>query len=454
MSRPGLALALVCALAVPAAANGRPPGTSTIHFETGHETNIAAGMTFGLIVSHDNGATWQWICEDAIGYGGIYDPTYVYAATGTLFATTFDGLRATRDGCTFNPLPSGKSFASTDAQGPDGAYYYGASNPTSGSNLGDSNIYKSIDDGMTFGSAVTPPGGLPNDWWQSITVAPSNPLRVYLFGYRFDATNQKTFLLYRSDDGAASFTPISTVGFTTSQNTEIEVVGIDKTNPDVVYAHATKQDGMYQHGVYRSDDAGAHWTPLFTISDMSFAFLLRGNGDLIVGTELEGVFISQDRGATWKQIRTAPHINCLAENSAGEIWACTANYSVPGGPPTDNAGIMKSTDAAHWTTVMKYQDITAPVTCGSDTIQYQTCQVETWCGLKMQLGITSTALDCPVTTPDQPPALEAPIMHGSPGKGCCDSSGGGGGAGLLGGVVLFAWARRPRRGKHPTRPSC
>ena len=57
-----------------AAANGRAPNTSTINFRHGHETDIAAGLTFGLVFSHDNGATWHWMCEAAVGYGGMYDP--------------------------------------------------------------------------------------------------------------------------------------------------------------------------------------------------------------------------------------------------------------------------------------------------------------------------------------------------------------------------------------------
>src|SRR6476659_2253715 len=92
----------VLLLSTPAAANGRDPYTSSIHFKRGAETNIVAGMTFGVVQSHDNGATWQWMCEQAVGYGGMYDPDYEYTSTGAIFATTFDGLKVMRDGCSFN----------------------------------------------------------------------------------------------------------------------------------------------------------------------------------------------------------------------------------------------------------------------------------------------------------------------------------------------------------------
>ena len=68
--RLALASLLVAAVASVASANGRPAATSTINFQRGMEQNIVAGMTFGMVESKDNGATWHWMCEKAIRYGG------------------------------------------------------------------------------------------------------------------------------------------------------------------------------------------------------------------------------------------------------------------------------------------------------------------------------------------------------------------------------------------------
>ena len=65
--------------------------------------DILAGMTFGAVVSHDGGATWHWMCEKAVLYGGLFDPDYAYSSSGAVFATTFDGSLVMRDGCTFTP---------------------------------------------------------------------------------------------------------------------------------------------------------------------------------------------------------------------------------------------------------------------------------------------------------------------------------------------------------------
>ena len=169
-----LAAALVCALAASAAANGRPAATSTINFRAGNEQHIVAGMTFGVTKTDDDGATWHWMCEDAVRYGGMYDPDYAYTSTGALFATTFIGLLVNRNGCTFDDTAFGNKFISTVTRGPDGSVFAGMVHPPdpAANDPGDSGIYKSTDDGMTFPTKASPaPVGT---WWSSLEVAPSS----------------------------------------------------------------------------------------------------------------------------------------------------------------------------------------------------------------------------------------------------------------------------------------
>src|SRR5690348_8780189 len=144
------ALLLVLGLAGTAHANGRPSAVSTINWQQGDPNHLAAGLTFGAILSQDGGATWQWMCEKAVGYGGMYDPDYAYTASGALFATTFDGLRVMRDGCVFGAAPPGNTFVSQVQLAPDGRVFYAASDPH------DSSIYQSTDDGMSFPVSTSP----------------------------------------------------------------------------------------------------------------------------------------------------------------------------------------------------------------------------------------------------------------------------------------------------------
>ncbi len=435
---------LVLATTTQALANGRPPNTSTINFKRGNDQEIFAGLTFGAVVSHDGGATWRWMCEVAIGYGGMYDPRYAYTQTGAVFATTFDGLKVMRDGCTFGPTPQADDFVSTIAEGPDGALFSTAADPADLVTMdpGDSKIYRSNDDGLTFPTSAAP--GQLNDWWQTIVVAPSDAQRVYLSGYRL-AGGVKTFLLFTSTNGGTSYAAMTQSGFVTATNSVIEIAGVSHTNPNLVFARVTFENNNVGDAIYRSTNGGASgsWTRVLG-KPASIAFLVRANGDLVAGTQTEGSYVSHDNGDTWSPLASPPHINCLVENAAGEVWACTQNYGSLTAP-SDNAGIMKSTALDSWTPVLKFQDIQAPVDCPAGTPQQASC-VPMWCGLKGQLGITSTEVDCTALVDGPGETPDAGTGSGS-NKGCCetgDSSAAPTGL-VIGSAVGMVLMRRRRR---------
>ena len=283
--RIALVCALVAALCADAESNGRPPATSTINFQQGNSQHIVAGMTFGVLFSSDGGQTWTWICEAAFPYSGMFDPVFAYTQSGAVFATTFDGLKVMRDGCTFGSASvgsgdsNGSDYMSNVIAGSGSSVIATASSPT------DSTIFTSNDDGQTFSAMAMP--GLPDDYWQSFVIAPSSSQRIYLSGYRFiktcddNSTNMgsactvnsscmgsgsgsdmpkcttvKQFLMFRSDDGGSDFIPISQANVTVSQSSAISVVGVDPMNPDAVYLHVNFEDGSAGDGVYKSVNAG------------------------------------------------------------------------------------------------------------------------------------------------------------------------------------------------------
>lgn len=445
-------VSLVAASAAPALANGRPAGTSTINFKQGDEQKIAAGMTFGMVESEDGGQTWHWMCEAAIRYGGMYDPDYAYTSTGALFATTFDGALVRRDECNFNPSTFGMGvFVSTLAQGPDGAIYFGLAqpaNPTT-SDPGDSKIYKSTDNGMTFPTSATI--GQVNDWWSSIEVAPSNAQRVYVTGYRLVGQG-RTFLLFRSDNGGESYSPMSMTGLQTTNNSTIDIVGISKTNPDLIFARVTfLQEGAISDGIFRSTNGGQSWTKIIE-KDSEIAFAIRANGDYVVGTKAYGVSVARNPSTTatptWEDLAGSPHANCLVENSAGELWACTQNFGSPG-TMSDGAGIMKTTDYATWTPVLKYQEIEGPLECPAGTLQADECVGEVngisqWCTIRQMFGIPADPTCCPAVVDGE---LKACLGEGPVGNkpGCCDNNAAGAPAGLLSGLFVGGILLRRRR---------
>lgn len=438
-----LVLGTVCLLAAAQAfANGRPPQTSTISFRPGLESRIVAGTSFGPLFSDDSGVHWRWMCEDSLPYGGMYDPDYEIMSSGTLFATTFDGLKVNRTGCVFAstvlapPEPDLKFF-SVVARGPDNTFYAAAADPK------DAVIYKSTDEGMSFTPLGTP--GMLNDWWQSLEVAPSDRDRLYLSGYRFvqtpDAGTKKEFLLFTSVNGGTSWTPLPLTSFTLMSNSTIEIAGIDRTDPQHVFVRVTLEDNAIADAIYESTNGGASFTKILGKMG-SIAFVIRANGDLVAGTQTQGVFKRAMGSTTFTELTDAPHINCLVENSAGEVWACTQNYGNPQ-IPMDGFGIMKSTDLVTWTGVLKYQDIEGPVACPEDTLQYMRCDRPPlmggalgWCGLCDQLGCDPKR-SC-IAEPDGTPPPKK--------EGCCDTGDNKApGALALGGLVGIVLSRRRKR---------
>ncbi|HEY1557040.1 MAG TPA: MYXO-CTERM sorting domain-containing protein [Kofleriaceae bacterium] len=480
-----LAAAGACVLAGgrDVAANGRAPATSTIHWEQGDPNHVVAGMTFGVLLSSDGGATWHWMCEKAVGYSGMYDPIYAYTSTGALFATTFGGLTVLRqppagDGCTFAATPPGSTFVSQDVVSPDGSFYYAASSNS------DTGIYRSMDDGMTFPQSAMP--GLDGDWWETLRIAPSDPMRVYLAGYRFtmacnaqssvpyqtctgdtdcmddghpngSCEGLKKWLLYESTDGGKTFSPLPgnllfagnslSAGLTTASPSAIDFVGVDATNENILYARSSLENGTVGDGIYKIDvSSDTTWTHVLSLAD-GISFVARASGELVIATPTLGAQKSEDHGTTWTPLSNAPHINCLYESPTGVVWACTANYGNPPSVPSDGYGIMTSTDLSAWTGLLKFQDIEGPVMCPAGTVEQDQCVadlVSGWCGVKLQLGITSNVIMCPQ---DQTEATNGDVT--APKKGCCDASGGPGVPALFAGLFGAALLLRRRRPKLP-----
>lgn len=424
------------ALPTDALANGRPPATTNVQFRPGDDHTIYVPVTFGFLKSDDDGATFRWVCEAAVGYSGTFDPDYSVDDAGNIYATTFDGLRVSRDGgCTFGPvggeLEDDRRFASDVEIGPD-ARVWAATSVGQGPN----DVYVAAD-GNTFESV-----GLFEEkaWWLSVRTTPADPMRIYISGFLPGSpADESVAMLRRSIDGGATWEELPTGDFAFRERRDLYILEVSPVDADVLFARVVGANEPAGDAVYRSDDGAQSWTKVLDFTDLISSFLIRSGGQTVIAAttngcpgdgaaELKGcVQISRDAGLTFQPAAEQPRLACLGEREGGTLFGCGANWE------PDNFALGSSDDGETWTKVYRFSETTGPLECPAETAQAE-CAAETWPALCSMLGI------CP-GIPDA--GAEEEVDEGG---GCCKVAGGRVDAGWIPGLalVLFGLARRRR----------
>ncbi|MCX5744911.1 MAG: hypothetical protein NT062_20675 [Proteobacteria bacterium] len=440
-------VALVAALSATAFGNGRPPLTNGVFFRPGDAHSQYVRTTFGLLISHDD-CTFRWVCEQNIGYGGAFDPKYAIATDGTIFATTYNGLRVSRDnGCTFttatadapvgDPGRIAELWIDAIDIGPTGEIWVATAD--SGH---PNNVYRSTDNGVTFA-----PRGMssPTIWWKSVLVAPTDPQRAYVTGYQVAGVAPDggqlppTAHLMRTDDGGATWFESPLAGVTLGQQAVSYVVGVSPTDADTIlyateYSHPPSGDRLY-----RSRDGGATLTEVLATTSHIHNVTFLDASTVVVAAGPADSFISVDGGATFAPLKgyldaqnNAPQLDCVGKRG-DELFGCGANWN------PDFKAIVRSTDAAHWTKVTRFVEIAGPLECPAGTPGADVC-APLWSGsggLQEQFGTTGPACNGTPVVPDVTPVKK-------PAGGCCDA-GDVGSSGSLAALVGLAARRRRRR---------
>lgn len=173
-------------------------------------------------------------------------------------------------------------------------------------------VYKSTDAGKTWHYA----GLRDTHQTSSMVIDPRNPDVVYVtsMGHVFKANPERG--VFKTTDGGKTWNKILYVDEKTGAN---DIV-MDPRNPSVLYASMwqayrtpwTLQSGGPGSGLYKSTDAGAHWTKISTNPGFARGLLgkigvavARTNPDVvyaIVQAKNGGVFRSANGGATWKRV--------------------------------------------------------------------------------------------------------------------------------------------------------
>lgn len=458
-----LALAAIALSTSPAAGNGRFPATVNIRFHPTDPDFFLVPATFGLLVTKDGGASFQWVCELAIGYTGTYDPDYVIAANGDIYATTFDGLRVSHDqGCSWQPVGApldADKFISQIERGPDGRIWAATSSG------GDNNMVYVSDDGQTFrgvlGQSDYPrPKVIDTTWWLSVVTTPADVDRVYVSGYYPDSPTRAVLRRKSTaDDGLWEDIPLTDVNFGEA-SPFFYLVGVSPTNPDILFGRAVAVVAPLGDALYRSEDGGEHWTKVLEFQQTMNAFAFLDDGQTVIAgstrpcagepesTDKGCVRISTQAGAvdTWTATESQPQMACVGQRSDGKLFSCGYNFA------PDYYAIGSSDDAQTWDTVFRFADFVdkqgedMPLVCPSDTVQGSVCVGQQW----PTTACYDLQLDLPMCAMSDAGAAAADAGGGEDGDGggCCRASGAAPTGRALPALLLvlgLLWMRRRRR---------
>jgi photosystem II stability/assembly factor-like uncharacterized protein len=288
-----------------------------------------AGVGVWTPLGPDGGSIWNLVA----------DPS----APGVLYAGTGGGVFKTTDGA--------QTWTSLRRE-LDGAFVLAVFDDTIYAYLGNRGQFKSPDGGQTWTAAVD----LPSNVF-ALVADPRNPNRRWAAGRA----------VYLSNDGGATWQtlpkpksrrPLSLTAFTvdpagpwiyvnttrgffrsadlgkTWQTGEgfrggrgrtLWQITVDAGNPSILYA-STTQD------LFRSQDRGAHWTRVLTVSIEDFLVDVLAPGDRVyLAIFGDGIAYSSDHGTTWTRAARGPADPAALAAAPGVVYTGTAGRGRPGG---------------------------------------------------------------------------------------------------------------------------
>ncbi|MBL9028280.1 MAG: hypothetical protein JNL21_39175 [Myxococcales bacterium] len=299
--------------AAPALANGRFPNADHLVVDPGNPDHIVVRATFGLVQSFDAGASWTWICEPAVGYGGTDDPAIAVTGLGHLLVGIRDGVATSTDaGCSF--AVDGSALAALRVvdlavEPLDPAAAVGISGDDADGNPRIV-VAETLDDGLSW-TALGP--DLDTDLFpQTIDAAPSMRERIYVSAV---AGVDAAPVIERSSDRGATWTRVA-VDIPGAERTFISA--ISPVDPDRIYLRVP---GEGTDRLFVSDDAAETWTEILSLEGEMLGFGLSPDGEKVaVGLKQGGVYLAST--SDHRFVRTGESgVRCLTWAQAG-LYAC------------------------------------------------------------------------------------------------------------------------------------
>lgn len=464
-----LIAALSCFATAAAHANGRLPAATGLAIHPTHSGELLLGLTYGLALTRDGGASWTWVCEQQIeGNGGDVDPAIVMTGDGTLvvLSLTNGGVLVSRDnGCTFEratgPLERNRGADLTlDPSQPSHVLAVttildtttDAENPSY-----QSRVVHSLDNGTSWAVLSALPADLLPE---TLEVAPSDPKRIYVTGTA--RSDPLEGIVERSDDGGLSWKR-TTVELPRSSGS-LYISAIHPSDPDRLWVRVPRRGdagGVLPTKLWLSMDGGASFQQVGDTQGGMLGFALSPDGERVAfGGPLDGLFVAPSNASQAPTKVSDMRVTCLRwrENA---LYACAIEPDTP-------FGLGMAADPTQGFVSLWHRANTCRASCAPPSRVEMKCQAP-WEQLAPVLNAQTAICG---TQPDEPMATSfdagtdagapkrdggtVPVVEGSPGtagarpaSGCTVSSPGNSTSGWLAFVVMLAGLLRRAHGSRP-----
>ncbi len=179
-----------------------------------------------------------------------------------------------------------------------------------------SGVFKSNDGGTTWNRLGD---RLPSQIGRAeVAIAPSNSNILYVYA-DVEAKGQDSGALYRSDDAGAHFTRVNDADEIAQRGDDLVSLAVDPRNPQIVYLTNTS--------TYRSADGGRTFVAIKGApggDDYHTVWINPRNSDIIALASDQGATISVDGGATWSSWYNQPTAQMYHVNADRRFpyWVC------------------------------------------------------------------------------------------------------------------------------------
>lgn len=355
-----------------AQANGRPPTPLSVAFKRGQSDHVLIGTSFGVLMTENAGLNWRWLCEPAVENADA-DPEWLWLEDNTLLAVTFAAAfrRSEDGGCTWAaPSPPLGGFVVDVEPHPTEPQTLLQVVRVETAGATTSRLFRSMDGGKSTPTLLLE---TPGQRLTAVRYAPSAPEHIYAASL---APTAQISSLYHSSDSGETWEELP---FRTGAGFEYQLVGVDATDPKVVFAVTFGHNSLL-----RSSDGGKSFQEVLATGAYLLAFHVDLRTHLIWASDgVSGLYRSDDSGKSFVKLAETPSATCIA-NDERAVYICASALK-------DGFVVGRSEDGQHFTPFMPWFNVLGgPLLCpaGTDPHDLPLCEAA-WPGLAQSVGAKS-----------------------------------------------------------------